>query len=673
MTRAITIDGDDHTPYVRLESLALVEAAYGGEVGQGGFIRSDGALADVPAMKDCQVDEDDASPTLIFDGFIGLRSIDRGKQARVENLREFDVTLLDLNTVLDDQRFDNGDDANRPEESDYARVTWLLGTSALAALGISAGVVPNTNTKTMDKRDYRTDGPRAVLDECAEATEKNYFVYNYGSGRKLYYDLATGTSLSSSAKLSTVLADVDDSTTWGFDGTPRLQLDPTRIYTSVKFKYDGGYVVETDAGLEAQYRRREITIVDTSVKSATKATQRAQAYLASVGREARVFTAAVTLPAANVNDIRAGQRIQCKVPHLTTAELDLDAFTWLRISRRTVTQADKGQGASGLFYTLTLEFADDLRPLRFGGQNNPSPHEAGSEDGASVTLSRYQLQQEVGSGLFGPFVGAYTSISPSFTFGTISAAVDGILDRTPEGNISWPYTDCGVGTGGVAGLANRAVWHRFTVDLDDETLLGVRFTVAPFLSTGSGYTLSPGGMLVGEGTVSCGIHTGTNSGGSEITDQDDYTEVGRVGDQGGTVFVPRSLLIDNGTGYCWFVLAPGWEISSDLFFCNSAANHPFGYGKTGHDSNGSSIVSAVTVVASGSGKSQWLPADGDVDGSNDTFTLPLWDGTGVPEVRVGAVILGGGEYTYDSGALTVTLDQPPADELDGQVAYRANT
>jgi len=673
MTRTFTVNGADITDTVRLESFALVEAAFGGEVGQGGFSRADAVRDDVPAMKSVTVDEGDATPTLVFDGFIGVRGLERGHEPRQAYLREFDVTCLDLNTVLDDENFGASSGANRPSETDYARVTWLLTTGAISALSISAGVVPNTNTKTMDARDYRGEGPRAVLDECAEAAGKNYFVYNYGSGRKLYYDLATGTSLTSALRLSTVLADCDWSTTFPFAATPKLELDPSRIYSTVCFRYDGGKVWVTDADIEAQYRRREIGITDTTVKSAAKATDRANAYLAAVRAELHTFTASVTLPKEQVNDIRAGQRLYVKVPHLTTAELDLDSFRYMRISRRTVMPAPAEGSAAVLDYRyrIDLEFADDLKPLRYGGKNEPGANDAGSEDGSAVSLSRYQLQQEAGSGPFGPAVGAFTSIAPAFSFGTISAAIDGLVTRSPEGNISWPYTDCGVGTGGVAGLESRAVWHRFTVDLDDETLIGVRFTVAPFLATGSGYTQSPSGLLVGDGTVSCGIHTGVNSSGSEITDQSQYTEVGRVGDQGGSVFVPRSLLIDNGTGYNWFVLAPGWDISTDLFYCNSALK-VWGYGKTGHDSNGSSIVSAVAVNSTGSGQSQWLPADGDVDGSNAVFTLPLWDGTGVPEVRVGAVILGAGEYTYDGSTLTVTLDQPPDGSLDGQVAYRAH-
>jgi len=451
-----------------------------------------------------------------------------------------------------------------------------------------------------------------------------------------------------------------------------LRKDPAGIWSKVIYNYDGGHVTRTDsdAGVttSTDFRRRETVVDDSTVKSSTKATAKADAYLVAASTETDRFVCSCELPAENAGDIQAGQRIQIKAPHL-----GISAFTWFRITRRVLKLAETDNGVSREAYRLDLEFASDVKVTSFNDSRPPGDSEtATTADDVALTLVRYQGTKEDGSAYFGPAAGLWTNIAPAaFALGLISAAVDGILDLSPEGNIPWPYTDCGVGTGGVAGLAHRGVWHRTTIDLSGGDVVGIRVSVAPFLVTGSGYNASPGGMLVGDSTVAVGVVTGTSSSGADLADFDDWIECGRVGDQGGEVFIPASLLVDVTAGYVWIVLAPGWEISSGLFVCNSAGNKPWGYGKTGHDSNGSSIVSALAVIASGSGWSPWLPATGDVDGSNTVFGLPLWNGKGIPEVKVGSTFLVAGEYSVDTSTLEATLVQAPGDELDGQVFYRA--
>jgi hypothetical protein len=670
VTRWVYIDAVDHTDKVRLESMSLVEAAYGCDVGQGGFNRDDAALFLVPAMKPVQVLETDASPTRMFTGYVGTRDLDRGPLPKVQLQRQFDVSVYDINTLWDDPVLE-GADSKRPEETDYERMTWLIGTDEFAALGIAAGVVPNTNTVTLDARDYRGEHPRLVAEECMETSSKNCFLYDFGAGPLVYYDLATGTSLSSSAKISSVLADVDEAGGVFAAAIPKVTINPDRVYSKVRFEYSGGHVSVTNATTETNFRARAVTIRDDTVKSATKATSKANKYLARSSTELNRFTVAVSVPAANVNDIRAGQRIPVKVPHLEVPNLDFSDYVWMRISRRTVLAQHGTGGVVWDRYTLVLEFADNLQPAGFGGRTGDGT-EPTVTDGAAATLTRYQLGYETGGGPFGPYAGLYEVFGSDLNeWGGIAGINNGKVSRTPERNVAWEFTDCGIGTGAVAGLETREVWHRFTVDLSDASLVGVRFTILPFIATGSGYTLSPGGMLIGGASVRCGIHTGASSTGTEVVEAGQFTDVGRIGDQGGEVFVPRSLLIDVADGYNWFVLAPGWEVSADLLICNSASWKPWGYGETGNDSGGTSIVSAMTQVVTGSGLSPWLPATGDVDGSNKTFGLPLWNGSGVPEVRVGAVLLDAGEYTYDAGALTVTLAAAPSDYMDGQVEYRA--
>lgn len=363
---SILIDGVEEGDRIYLDSLALVEAANGGEVGIGGFNVSDTTLEAVPAHKTVIVTDGRASPTQVLSGFTADRNIERGREGTIATRRTFDVTVVDLNTVLDDEIFRH-DGANRPAETDYERMTWLLTTDSMVALGITAGVLPNTNTVNLDATDYRGEGPRAVANDCAEAAQKNCFVYDFGAGSKLYYDKHTGTSLSSALSLSSVLADVDNSTVFALE-SPKLERDPAEVYSTIRLKYKNGVVWATNATTETNFRRREFSVTNERIKTRAKAQAMADALLAAAANEKETFSCAVTLPAANVNDIRAGQRIQIKCPHL-----DIDAFTWFRIIRREVTPAEGQEGASDERYSLRLEFAEDIA-IGFGSSGgNDSP------------------------------------------------------------------------------------------------------------------------------------------------------------------------------------------------------------------------------------------------------------------------------------------------------------
>lgn len=659
MTRFLYVDGDDITSLVRHASLQFVEAAYGCDVGQGGFDWDDDVLGDVPAMKAIRLEEMEATPTLAFRGYVGQRAYERGVRGKVQNQRQLDVEALDLNTLWDDPVLE-GTDANRPAETDYARMTWLIGTDEFAALGISAGVVPNTNTVNMEKRDYRGEQPRLVAEECMEEAKKNAFLYDYGAGFKVYYDLATGTSLSSSARISSVLADVDEASLVFASHDPKLRKDPTRVYSKVRFEYAGGHVSVTDAGTEAEFRARAVTVRDDNVKNATRATNKANAYLDRADTEQKIYTVSTTVPAESLNTIRAGQRLEVKLPHLEIAD-----WTWMRIARRTIYPQRAGDGGVWDRYRIDLEFAEDLRPAGFGGRGDDDGDDASIDDDAAVSFARYQLTHERGGGPFGPAAGLWDSIAEDFSFGSLSSTTTGTIEKSPEHNVPWPYTDCGVGTGAVGGLEVEEAWFRFTADLSDSALVGVHVTVDALANVS--------GMASGSGTIIVGLHTGASSSGAELTTEGEYVEVGRVGSSGGEVTIPASLLIDVTDGYNWIVLAPGWEISSGLLICNSAGSKPEGHAETGAATGGDAplLVHATTTIASGSGLSPWLPAMGDVDGSNGTFSIPLWNGEGVPELRVGTTVLAPGEFTYDADALTVTITPAPPEDMAGQVAYRA--
>lgn len=383
MSRTINVNAVSRAAVIRLDSWQFTEVANQGEVGIGGFDLDDSALGiTIPAMKAVTVDESAASTTRAFTGYTHERTTARGPN-RVAGQRKWDVEVVDINALLDDYRL-AGSGANRPEESDYTRITWLLTQELNTVGGVTAGVVPNTNTVTLDASDYRGRTSRDVLAEAAEAAGKNYFLYRYSSGPLLYYDKATGTSLTSTASISDVAADVNSSTVWAPVGEVTVKRSPDRVFSTVRLKYKRGAITVSNATTLSNFRRRDISLIDKSVKTSAKATAKANALLngPAASEKITVSDLSIDVPAANVNDIRAGHRVQIKL-----ARHDISSYTYYRVLRRTITPSP---GPSDVRYRVVLTLSDDVLPSIFqGGRGGDEVSEETSnatDDNASVII-----------------------------------------------------------------------------------------------------------------------------------------------------------------------------------------------------------------------------------------------------------------------------------------------
>jgi hypothetical protein len=369
----VWIDGVDYTDLVQYASFALTEAANRGEVGTGGFDVVDTLNAlDIPALKTVTYDESAVvGDTRVYTGFTHARTEDALKGSGTAKM--WGVETTDLNILASDYILSTG--ADRGSETDYARVTWLLTTVFGSTGSISAGVVPNSNTVTMEAQDYRGRKPADVLAECSEATGKLWFVYDYGAGRKLYYDVATGTSLSSTAQIS----DVGDGDFAPFE--VRVTKNPDRIYSKVHLTYNGGVVTASDAAVATAYRAREAHVLDSSISGATLAQAKADALLAGAAAElVEVEGLTIDVPIANVNDIRQGQRVEIKL-----TRHGIDAFTYFRVIRRTIVPLGQTH------YRLSLGLASDVLAAANGGRGSDDiwPNKSNAnDDGATVIVDR---------------------------------------------------------------------------------------------------------------------------------------------------------------------------------------------------------------------------------------------------------------------------------------------
>ena len=283
----------------------------------------------------------------IWTGYTGDRRYRRGEPGDRGSLiqgsaRVVDATLVDINSFLSFRIFSESG-ANRPAETDVARVQWLLGASLLDSTLYDQGLVSTAGPVDMDAADYRGQRPADLLNDCSQQSGKNHFVYyDEATGRfSLFYDFNHSTAYRSALRLSNVPADVDGSTTFAPHPDAVLQRDPSRVASGVWMPYAAGsvYRTQTDAGLDtaARFGWRDHAAPSVNVKTSAQATARADRYLGENATEDETLTVRATLPRANVNDWREGEAAQVKLVHLP----GLDAFRWVRALRRSVEQTSE--------------------------------------------------------------------------------------------------------------------------------------------------------------------------------------------------------------------------------------------------------------------------------------------------------------------------------------------
>lgn len=349
MSITFEIAGVDVSSTVRYREWALVECAERGQVGAGTVVIDDTTGSYVPpAQKAITVEESTASPVRMFTGYVAERSGKKGPLGPGQ--RQWSVTVEDLNVLLDDRIITDAMGGKRPQEDDKTRIDWLLGIGAAGP--ISAGVVPNTNLATLDKADYRGRRMRDVLEDAAQKSGKTYFVYRFASGPLLYYDLPNNTALTSTVSISDDHTAVDNATVFGpYNVT--YSLDPARVYSRVRVRYKGGSATVDNATTASTFRTREVYKRWMRVKTAARASEQATKWLEQADDETRQITLSVLMPAAYVNEIRAGMRVS-----ITLSRYGFSGVFW-RVTKRTVRQKTDS------LYEVELTFAEKIRSTAF--------------------------------------------------------------------------------------------------------------------------------------------------------------------------------------------------------------------------------------------------------------------------------------------------------------------
>ena len=623
-----------------------------------GFSFTDSADSGTLAMSRVRVDDPSGNLTIVghhafraietgcswpslFRGYFADRTVKRAESMLTGAARVWDATVYDLNAALQFEVI-RGTGAQRPAETDTERLAWLLGAGYLGPISSDDSAVFGADVD-LDKQDYRGMTAGDVLSDCAQVSGCNYFVaWDETVGSPvIHYYLPTRAFNSSTLRISNVLSDVDGTTVFAPDKTAELTRDPSLVYSGIYYQYGdrtSAAVYETNPTvLAAIGHKRETAELDPSIGNGTRASAKATKWLQEAETEEDVISVVLyKVPVAQVNLIRAGQRIEVKFTHLPGYE----AWTWMRVVRRTVAQ----DGDTQEFYALTLALND---PKQGGSKVRHKPGrrpDAELTTTGSITLTEREMYSR-----FDDF-----ALDP--------------LDDVAYGNPvikrigSWvyhniPYTTggCPLGFGGWSGDSEHEGWWEYTTGALADDVVGVRFTIGAANAT----------YIYGNAAdqpYTYGFAT------SQPTDVGQFTPLGQVDwvAAGAVVDIPRSAINEAGTSY--FVIAPGWRCAQDAFFCAQdladGSTGPAGSLASGGEGNSGqlripTITATYLVLNATSGLTPWVAGDGAINGTNKTFTLFGWDGTGSPQVKVNGLILDGPDFTFSDTALTVTLKVAP--------------
>jgi hypothetical protein len=375
-TPGVSSWAEDLSGAVRLGTIAgLIDDAELGTVGVSSLLFDDptgtlGHASDgLTGLKQLYIDET-AAPTgnqRLWTGYIADRRYHRGTDSLITGVaRKIDATLVDVNSFLSFRIFpptamDATSDFVRPAETDIVRVGALLTTvDFLSTTLFDDGLVSTGTGVAMDACDYTGQHPADVLNDCSQASGRNHWAgYNEATGHyQLFYDFDYSPVYDSALRISNVLADVDNVTTFAPEPDAELVRDPSRIVSAVYMPFTGGTAYRTRAANASNYAWRDGSAPSANVKTLAKANARADRYLLDSVPEDDRITCTIKIPREYVTGIKQGHRVPAKFSHLPNGSNSTwgSAFQWCRVLNRTVMANEQ----TNTLYNMKLE----LSPLR---------------------------------------------------------------------------------------------------------------------------------------------------------------------------------------------------------------------------------------------------------------------------------------------------------------------
>lgn len=369
-------DGDDEEITDRVDRMnpwELTEKAEEGAMGTSTVVFADPDMdLDMKGWRPIWVIEDTSEITdnVLWAGTTGEQVISHGDGDNFDPLgRTWSVSLWDKNNFWQ-RRLMMGADAKRPAETDVERMQWLLTTSEADAITDASTWLSVLNPVNMDKADLRRQYLNQIVDDAAQASNKNWYLTQIetGSGRANagWYASLASTARTSPLSLSNDPADWSDdalldgtSLVWPISGDTKLTRDPSRVYSGVNVEYEKGSVFRNDGTTATAFTRRDFVAPSGNVKTKAKAVARAIRYLDDLDTQDERITTTVEVPASKATMLRAGRRVAFKATHLPGYST---GFTYLRILSCTIRPA-----AAGTKYRMTLEMGTTNMEASFSG------------------------------------------------------------------------------------------------------------------------------------------------------------------------------------------------------------------------------------------------------------------------------------------------------------------
>lgn len=623
-------------------SFQFAEAIDYGRMAMGAVTIDDpGGIYDFTGLKSFQCDEDDTTPSRLYSGFIGPRTLKRGEKQRTGASRIHQINLLDLNWNLM-RRSVRTEAAKRPAETDVVRIAWIV--SVLEGFGLvwDEGLVNTTdNVRNLGETDYRHQYPLDIIGEFAGRCGKTFGVYyDVTSGHPaLFYDVPTATGYDSTLRISNVASDVDSSTTFAPLKDAELNRVPDDTYSGIDYGYLSNWIYAHDPVVAADFAERDLIFQTSAVGRLATAQSQVAAMLAQRSGEQDTITVVIVLPSNKINLLRAGMRVECKFSHLPGYE----SFTFLRVLERNIFQRDDQQ------YIVSLKLSLETKV----GPGSTSP-------GVPYTCSPVEVTQAAGAVDDVTFSTAPTDGNTLVYF----AAKRSSAFTEPNGAGGYTIGPDGEQTSG-SGNGDRVAIMYKTASSDGATL------VIPNNEQGGGWVELPGTWTLDQHAEATGSGTSPTA---TIT----------AGVRSCVVFV-----CGIGSGGVWDASAGSVTWTTPAGWTRLDVDNPSGAVGSGHPNiwagyiltdAGGSYSGAPTCSSSG----QWMaqiasftagpcpepfpgqhvgPTDGgatgDVDGSNTDFTTSHLFQDGSLHVLHDGIDQSAHVTTSDGSAGTFTLDYAP--------------
>ncbi len=305
---------------------------------------------------------------LVWNGYISDQYIDRGEMGDLIHpfgtARRWELELTQENTLLGFRVVQGIADAAhgvRAAESPGVRLLWLLSSPYLSTV-VDHGLIDwarlNTGLPDMNPTDYRGQTAGDVLRDISLKTGLNHYARYRDASSDIelaFYNANTSTLDSSTLRVSNDPADVNYTTTWPPFHPVRLHRKGDRVNAGVLVQgTDGIQSYDYDYDTSYEFGFRDMVVSDNNTTTQAGADALVERLLRQHNeQDERITVLRIQVPAANLNDVKHGQRIEAKFVHLPGWE----AFRWARVVVKAFGRPDNDTQA---LYDVDLELSPQV-------------------------------------------------------------------------------------------------------------------------------------------------------------------------------------------------------------------------------------------------------------------------------------------------------------------------